>query len=42
MRQDRGYASAHIVATDDRRLPDFHARDIGDCVERLSRQNADL
>jgi hypothetical protein len=42
MRQDRGHASAHVVATDDGCVPDLNASDIGDRIERPSRKDADL
>src|SRR5438445_11590439 len=42
MRQDGGHASVHIVATDDGGVPDLNASNIGDCIERPGRQDADL
>src|SRR5205809_4496042 len=42
MWQDGGHARAHIAATDDSRLPDLNASNIGDRVERPGRQDADL
>jgi len=36
MRQDGGYSSAQVVATDDGRLPDLNASNIGDGIERPS------
>src|SRR5437899_7989023 len=42
MWQDGGHARAHIAATDDGLLPDLNASNIGDRIERPSRQDADL
>jgi hypothetical protein len=42
MRQDGGHASANVVATDNGRVPDLDASDIGNRVERTSGQDANF
>jgi hypothetical protein len=39
MGQDGGHASAHVVATDNGRVPDLNASGISDCIRR---KDADL
>jgi hypothetical protein len=40
MRQDGSHTSAHVVATDDGRVPNLNASNIGDCIEQPGLQDA--
>jgi hypothetical protein len=42
MWQDRGHPRAHIASTDDGRMPDLNASNIGDRIMWSSRQDTDL